>query len=425
MNAFLARANLRLSRADLIRLAASFILSLLLWGWVTQSQDPSTDRTFSGIPVTTGELPAPLQVVGTISDVTVRVTGPRSIVSDITSDDVSASLDLDGIVAPGEYTRNIKIETPRGVWTKTSTPSRVPILVQETVTKQFVVDADVSGNLDATRQISASITDASEVTVVGPSESVARVTRVIAPVEVENQTRDFTSAVTPLAIDANGQTIPEVVISPEIVTVDVAIEARGKRVAVITQIDGDPAQGYELVDRTINPDTVLVDGPANLVNGLIAVSTEPIDISGATETQSKRVRIIGLPDGVRVIDTIDESVDVVIQIRQQGVRQPLPAQAVEIINLAPGLTVQVSPEAVALTLVASEATLGELTAADVSIKVNVAGLGPGTYTLRPIVALPPNVTWVGSDPELVTVVIRAESTPVAPSPAAATPTPQT
>lgn len=409
----LQRFRVRFARADAVRLVASLILAVLLWGLVTNAQDPETTRTYSSVPINVGELPSPLQVVGDVPDISVRVTGPRSVVTDMSVTDVSASLDLDDINEPGDYTVSIDIETPRGVWDSTATPSRLPIRVEESVTELFVVETEVSGNIDSTRQVSATVADTSELTVVGPSGSVDRVARVIVPVQVENQTRDFTTSIAPQAVDEQGQPIPEVSISPDLVTVNVSIDARGKRVAVLTQLEGNPANGYEVVDRTINPATVLVDGPDELVDPLISVSTEPIDISGASATLTRRVAIVGLPAGVHVIDPSDQSVDVVIQIRQVGVRQPLPAQSITVVGLRDGLAAEISPDAVAVTVVAPESMLGGLTTNDLTVQINVSELEPGTYTLEPVVALPPGVTWVSSDPATVTVrITETGSTPL-------------
>jgi YbbR domain-containing protein len=193
---------------------------------------------------------------------------------------------------------------------------------------------------------------------------------------------------------------------------------------VITQLNGEPAQGYEVVDRTINPATVLVDGPADVIDQLISVSTEPIDISGAAETVSRRAQITGLPDEVHVLEPTDAIVDVVVQIRQSGVRQPLPEQSVQVVGLAPGLTAQVAPDSIGVTVVASEEVLSALTANDLTVQVNVTGLGPGVYQLKPVVALPANVTWVDADTTVVTVSISGPTTSpeATPEAAAATPT---
>jgi len=407
------RFRVRLTRSDVIRVGASFILAVLLWGWVTDAQDPEVTRQFPDVTLEVGELPAPLQIVGSIPDVTIQVTGPRSVISDLTPTDVSAELDVDEVDAPGEYTLDIHAHAPSGVWETEVNPSRLPIEVEESVTQQFVIEAEIIGTFDSTRQIEASVVDTSEATVVGPRSSVERVARVVAPVEIENQTRDFSTTVSLQAIDAEGRPIPEVQLTPNTVRVNVAIDARGKRVAVITQLEGMPAQGYEVVDRTINPATVLVDGPDEVVDELISVSTEPIDITGATTTITQRVAITSLPEGVTLIEPADGLIDIVIQVRQLGVTQELPAQAVQVVGLADGLTAELSPDAIGVTVVAPEALLGNLTASQVTIQVNVTGLGPGTYQLLPIVALPPNVTWIASDPATVTVVITSLATPVA------------
>jgi YbbR domain-containing protein len=409
----LNRSSIHFGRGDLIRFGASLVLAILLWGWVTTSKDPQTDRGFANVAVAVGEPPSPLTVVGTIPDVTVQVSGPRSVVRDLTSNDVKPSLDLGGIDSPGDYTVSVDVQTPRGIWRSTVVPSHIPIHVEESITKQFVIETAISGNVDTTRQIGASVVDASEANVVGATSSVQRIAKVIAPVAIANQTRDFTSAVTLQAVDSTGQPIPEVKVSPEIVTVNVNINARGKRVAVLTQLNGEPAQGYEVVDRTLNPATVLVDGPDDAIAQLISVTTEPIDISGATDTLSRSAQITGLPDGVHVIEPADAIVDVVIQIRQIGVRQPLPAQTVQVVGLGPGLVARVTPEAIAVTVVANEDVLSTLTTNDLTIQVNVTGLGPGVYHLKPVVALPANVTWIDSDSASVTVSIGSSATPVA------------
>ena len=413
MNELVQRLKLNVSRSGAIRLGSSLVLAILLWGWVTIAQDPQQDRSFANIPVDVGQLVVPLEVVGTISEVTVGVTGPRSIIEDIVSADIKVSLGLDGIDETGEYTVPILVETPHGVWRTTVSPSRLPIRVEEVVTELFVIDPVINGRIDSTRQVSASILNTSEITAVGPKSSIDRIDKIIAPIEIGDQLRDFTSAVTPQALDADGKLIPEVNLSPNIVTVDVSIDARGKRVAVLTQLDGEPAQGYEVLDRTINPATVLVDGPDEVIDRLISVSTEPIDISGASETLTTISPIVGLPEGVTVIEPANGTVDVVVQIRQIGVRQPLPAQSIQVVGLGPGLTATVSPEAVAVTVVATEEQIGSLTTNDLSIQVNLTDFTEGTYTLEPVVALPPNVTWVSSDPATVTVTISRSSMPVA------------
>ena len=405
------------TRADLMRLGASFVLALLLWGLVTVSQDPETTRSFGSVPVSVGDI-GTLQVVGTVPEVTVTVSGPRSEVSDLVSTDLQVSLDLDDVDGPGQHSVPVDIEGPNGVWEASSSPARLPIVVDESVVRQMPIETEVVGNVDATRQVSAVPIDVANVDVRGPKQSVDSIARVVVPIEIADQVRGFTSAYTPEARDSAGMIVSGVTITPEIVPIRVEVNARGKQVAVIAQIDGEPAQGYEVVDRTINPGTVLVDGPSDILDELISVSTAPIDITGASDTLYRRVQVTGIPAGVTILDPPEGAVDVVVQIRLRGVRQPLPGQPVVVTGIGDGLRADVEPSDVSVTVLASQEELSRLTAEDVIVQVSVADLGPGVYTLQPIVALPPNVTWVASDPPMVTVTLRDASAQEVVAPAA-------
>jgi YbbR domain-containing protein len=292
------------------------------------------------------------------------------------------------------------------VWKDEINPSRISVEVEQTVVKQFTLEWEQVGAVDGTKRISSVDPQVSEVTVRGPSSVVDRVDSVVLPIDISNQSGTFEDSFTPVARDSSDNPIPEVEISPETVKATVEVSARGKSVAVITQLNGDPAQGYEVVDRTINPATVLVDGPQGSLDDLVAVSTEPIDVSGATSTVSKRVSIVGLPEGVKVIDPADGTVVAVVQIRQRGVTQPLPGQNIQFVNVGAGLTAESNPSEITVTVVGSQEALANLTADTIEVQIDVAGLGPGVYSLMPRVLPPQNVQWISTNPTTVTVTIR-------------------
>lgn len=399
-------SNIALGRTDLWRFGASLVLAIVLWGTVTAANNPERTKTFTSVDVAPAHLDGTLVIVGSLPQVAVQLSGPRTDMNAIAASDVKASVDLKTIKAPGEYRLDVDVSAPGSIWKRVITPSSILVHVDGQASKEFPVTAQVIGNIDSTQQVGAVTPGVTTVTVQGPASEVGQVTKVLASIQVVNQTRDFTDTYSPVAVDANGNALPNVTITPATIPISVQLTARGKRLAVITQLNGDPAQGYEVVDRTINPSTVLVDGPADVLDSLISVSTEPIEVTNATETLQKHVALVGLPADVKVIDPPDGAVDVVVQIRQRGVRQPLPSQEVTVVNVGPGLVATVSPGAVSVTVVASDAAIAKLTAADVAVQVNADKLGPGTYSLAPIVALPANVTWVSTDPATVKVTIR-------------------
>jgi YbbR domain-containing protein len=395
----------RFNRADVIRLASSVVLALLLWGWVTSSQDPERERTIPNVGIGVGSLPGNLQVVTSLPTANVTLRGPRSVVSGVNASQIRADLDLDDVGGAGEYTVPVRINGPEGIWEYDVTPRQLSILIEETKTEQVRITTTIEGQSNDAVRARAN-PEVSEATVSGPMSAVDRVDSVVLPVDLGNQVRNFEASITPVALDADGQSIPEVMISPNPIQVSVEVSARGKSVAVIPQLVGEPAQGYEVVDRQTVPPTVLVDGPEELLNDLVAVQTEPVDISGVTATASRRTRLIGIPEGIRLLEPQDGFVDVVVAIRQRGVRQPLPGQTVTIVNLQPGLSAEVSPREIVIQVVAPEAVVTDLPGSEVEVQIDVSGLGPGTYTLAPKVVLPPNVQWISTDPQTVVVTIQ-------------------
>jgi YbbR domain-containing protein len=185
-------------------------------------------------------------------------------------------------------------------------------------------------------------------------------------------------------------------------------------VPVLVQTIGSPRDGYEVVGQVANPASVLVDGPDDVLNGLFSVTTERVSILGATETVTARVGLTGLPPEVVLVDPASGQVDVVVQIRERGTVQTLPGQPVIVEGLAPGLEAAVEPAAIAVDVFAAEDTLAMLETGDVVLRVSAAGKGPGAYTIPPEVTVPPEVQWIRTSPETVTLVIR---------PAAGTPPP--
>jgi YbbR domain-containing protein len=409
----------RMTTATLIRLVSSIVLAFILWGFVTASEDPEREREYSNVTIEVAGLPDDLQVVGSLPNATVTLTAPESVIDEIQSDEVGAELNVEHIDGPGTYSVPVLVIEPDDIWESSVVPSRLSVVIEQTIVKQFPIEYEQSGQSDDSKQINSVTPEVSEVTVRGPSSIVDRVARVVLPIDITEETGTYEADFSPVAQDADGQAIPEVEISPETVRASVEVTARGKSVAVITQLQGEPAQGYEVVDRTINPSTVLVDGPQGSLDDLVAVSTEPIDVSGATSTVSKRVRIVGLPEGVDVIEPADGTVVAVVQIRQRGVTQPLPGQHIEFVNVGPGLTVEANPAEVSVTVVASQEQLADLTAETISVQIDVGGLGTGVYTLEPEVILPPNMQYNSTDPVTVTVTIRLS--PSTPTPSVATP----
>ncbi len=401
----------RFTRADAARLVSSLILATMLWGYVSLITDPEETQTFSGLTIAPLEdLDDNLILTSELPDVSVRLTGPESVLEDISPGDIVLSVDTDDIDGPTEGQElRIQVDTPDGIRRSDAEPRFVTVNVAERATpKEFTLEPQPVNQPDSPNlQVDTAQPSVSMVTVSGPAPAVDRVARVVLPIDIGNHTQTFDETFTPVALDASGTQIPEVTIQPQAILTTVPIEVRGRQVAVLVDIVGQPAAGYQVIDRRTIPLNIVVDGPAEQLNSIIYVYTEPVDISNATQDVSTSVSIDQerLPDGVSVLTPANGQVQVIIQVSMFGSPQNLPSQTVQVNGLAPGSSAALEPSEVSVIIEASTDQIEELQPNDITVSVDATGLGPGTYQLRPSVSVPPEMSWIRADPEYVSVTI--------------------
>jgi YbbR domain-containing protein len=152
-----------------------------------------------------------------------------------------------------------------------------------------------------------------------------------------------------------------------------------RKVPVIPAVDGRPAPGYVVGTLSADPKTVEVIGPESAVRRVTEALTEPVSVSGARDRVSQSV-ILGLIDpSLRLKNT--RSAMVTVQIVPAPLERSLQGRPVHLRNVAPNLEAQAVPSAVGVTLRGSREALARVEADDIVAYVDLAGLGPGQYSL--------------------------------------------
>ena len=86
-----------------------------------------------------------------------------------------------------------------------------------------------------------------------------------------------------------------------------------KAVPIVPEVEGDPAEGFEIATRTAEPAIVEVIGPQSAVAAVMAAITEPVSVAGASATIVKTVTV-GVADPSVRLKSID-LVRVTVNIR--------------------------------------------------------------------------------------------------------------
>jgi YbbR domain-containing protein len=406
----------RVTNSQMARFGLSLVIALFLWGWVTLLQDPVQTQRYAEVAMSAPDLPGALQIVTSLPRATVTVTDVSSRLDQLTRADITVSLDTSKVNGPGSYQLDVIAETDEHVRELKVSPDTVSVEIEEEISRNLPLTVENQQLADDSRRVIDVNPEVSEVTVTGTRSAVDRIEKVVLPVRVENQTGDFVDMIEPYAVDKDNQRIQEVTIVPAHIRTEVVLEKRGKTVSVVPQVTGTPADGYVVQQTVAVPATVIVDGPADLLDNLLFISTAPVDITGAREAVSQTVPLVGLPRGVTLVDPPKNEVEVRVAIGTSGgTANLIPDMPIEVRNLRDGLTARLDPQSLDISVSAPTERLRELTAEDVSVTVDVSGLGPGVYTLTPEITVPDDVTVTTVDPQRVVVLISETGATPAPS----------
>lgn len=152
-----------------------------------------------------------------------------------------------------------------------------------------------------------------------------------------------------------------------------------RKVPIAPVVDGRPAPGYVVGPLSAEPRVVDVIGPESAVRRATEVLSEPVSVAGA-KTHVKQTVILGLLDPSLRLKTA-RSAMVTVQILPAPLERTLRNQPVHLRNLGPNLQAEAVPPVVELTLRGNRDALGRVGADDLAAFIDLAGLGPGQYSL--------------------------------------------
>jgi YbbR domain-containing protein len=152
-----------------------------------------------------------------------------------------------------------------------------------------------------------------------------------------------------------------------------------REVPVVPSVDGRPAPGYVVGPMTAEPKAVEVIGPESAVRRATEVLTEPVPVTGAKANVRQAV-ILGLLDPSLRLKSA-RSAMVTVQVVPAPLERTLRHRPVHLRNLGANLQAEAEPAAVELTLRGNRDALNRVDADDIQAFIDLAGLGPGQYTL--------------------------------------------
>lgn len=345
--------------------------------------------------------------------VNLQVTGNTLLTSQLTANDfeVSVTLNPTDTSVTGNTLQKMDVQV-QAVKANTLTNFEIARVTPEEVTLEYdrfqevnlPIESDIQCRSADGYYASTPILSADNVTISGPSSSVARIKRVAVSYNVESELKEDAQFSCPLVLyDENNQEITNTAglyLEMNVDKVDVTIPVTPVKTVNLTATTVHQPEGFSQDRIQIEPSTITIAGTANTLSGISEIQLDTVidfaDLeAGTTNTFTAD---IPLPSGVRNIAAVGDSTtpaQATVTINLNGYSEmsvSVGASNIQITNPPAGMEAALATSSLVVTLVGPEAQVSRLTGENVAVTVDLANFQDRTGTVE----VPATVTLTGS-----------------------------
>ena len=204
----------------LLYIGLSLLIAVIFWFFVDSEQGHNTTQTYYNIPVEfigeTDTLPSRGLMLTTGADATVdlELRGPRTVISDLSREDITLQVDLTSITATGTFSMTYDLllpdEIPRSsVTTERASRSTITVTIEELFGKTVPVKVSVAGEVADGYIYMAErmIAEPSELTLSGREEDVVQVVSAQVMLDLSGATSSVNQEFDYILLDGQGNEV--------------------------------------------------------------------------------------------------------------------------------------------------------------------------------------------------------------------------
>ncbi len=308
----------------------ALLFAAVLWIVVSNINDPIATKRIANVQVKLqhtslitdqGQVYTVLDNTDVVPVVTVRAR--RSILDDLTRDDIVATADIENLTSLN--TVEIKYSSNRNsseIESIDGSLENVMLSIEEKMTDSFSLQTETSGEPASGYEVGTVTPEQNQIRVSGPESVVSSIASAKAVVDVSGATSSITTYADVRLVDAEGNNVDTTNLNMNITSVKVNVAILPlKTVPIEVSVSGEPAAGYLRNGVvTVDPETVKLAGKATVLTEIekIQIPASAVDISGCTSSYQAGIDIRDyLPEGVSLADTqSDGTVRITVGIEQ-------------------------------------------------------------------------------------------------------------
>ncbi len=310
----------------------ALFFAFTLWLMVYNLEDPTKTKTMIiNVGIENREaienMGKYFEIIEGTNKVSFSVTAARSVLDKLDESDFVATADMEKIAVDEEKavgTIPIEIECLANLNENTvklsSTSKHLKVLLEDLMTKQFVVSANTTGEVAEGYALGhVEVTAPNVLKVSGPKSIVQKIASVAATIDVGGMYDSWTTyKVAPTLYDKNGKEIDTTRLTLSNSTVNVSAEILNvKEVAIAVRPSGTPASGYMITSISSNPTTIALKGNKAILNSInsIEIPESLISVAGKTEDVIVTIDVSEyIPKEVSMVNAEDAIVEITVSI---------------------------------------------------------------------------------------------------------------
>lgn len=274
---------------------------------------------------------------------------------------------------------------PRGLELVKTEPREIevtPVLIEERTAEVSVI---LQGTVKQGYYVKSYETSPGKVRIKGPQKLIGGVKRILAPVSVANLDAGFTQKqqLTLVELSASAE-YTDVSMTPKEAEVNVDIQPfPSKQVNIVAQISGKVASGYKIATILCEPQAILIKGPAETIEKVNEILTEPVDVSNIKSGLVQNVNLNVPADSGYAVE--NKPVSITITLQPVYKNQKFSKVKINPPVMGPGYEIALEKDFIDILVNAPVNKLSELDSTSISLDSKIMGEdapGTGSVTLE-------------------------------------------
>lgn len=402
----------------------SAVFAVILWTVIVNIYDPNTSYTFSNITV---------QLVNTQSlteknytfevvdggKISVTVSGPKSVVTDLKTSDIAATADLSKVTAFTDYV-DIQVQVVKDGQVLNNVEavprtSALKLSIENRDTNTYAVNVNTTGTPANGYAVASTTTSPTYIKVTGPTSLVEGVASVGVDVDVSGAKGTVNTQSDINMYDSDGNIIANEELEMSSETADVIVEmARTKTVPVVVKTSGTPSQDCVVTGTSLSQTSVVISGQQEALSKIdnITIPSSAVSVDGLSEDKTYTFKLTDyVPSGVKIVS--DSRLQVTIKISKASTKTVhISSDAIKIENVSSGYNAVIEGTGIDVIISGKGTILENISATDITCNVNAAGLSAGTHSVDVSVSVPDGCSVLGSSSVKLTLSAKQQETTV-------------